>query len=174
MAETKTIKGQCWIENNCLVQEQILLVSGVNNSAYNTIVLIEDIWADLTSASGTYKFNNKKDYFYWEVEMTDTDNEDNYITVKYECPKPKEDLFIDPETKELYDDDDVEGEYSKYWLKKIKQAIENSKKSLAIQRKEVTFSGTQYIDQTGQPVELEDTVFKNNDLGDISNLLSLF
>ena len=175
MADTKIIKGQAWIEGNCLVQEQILLVIGSKNTSYNTVVLIDDIWADLKSDSGTYKTNSKKDYFYWEVEMTDTENEDNYITVNFECPKPKDDLLRNPANAwKLIDKSEVKGDYATYWWNKLKLAEENYENSAAIQRKEVTFAGTQYVNQVGDTVTLDDIVFKNDDLSDISNLLNLF
>jgi hypothetical protein len=40
--------------------------------------------------------------------------------------------------------------------------------------KEVVFEGTTYQDQEGQDVELPDYTFNNSDIGDITNLLSLF
>ena len=172
--DTKTIKGQAWIDGDRLVQEQFLLVPGATNPSYNVVSLVPNIWDDLTTSSGTYKYNNQKNYFFWEYEMTDTENEDVYVKIKYECPKPKEGLFIDPATGELYDESEVSGEYSKYWLNKIKVATENYEESAAIQRKEITFAGSTYIAQDGSTIEVEDTVVKNNDIGDITNLLSLF
>lgn len=171
---TKTIKGQAWLEGDALMQEQILIVSGSQDSSYNTVALIEDVWEDLMSDDGTYKCNGKKDYFYWEVEMTDSENEDNTITVKFECPKPKEELFIDEDTGELIDEGDIEGDYAEYWYAKIKQAKENFEKSATIQREEVTFPGTQYVGQDGTTITLDDYEYRNNDFGDISNLLNLF
>ena len=51
---------------------------------YNgTNVVIEDIWEDLMADSHQYKKSGKK-YFYWEVSITN--DEDELITIKFECP----------------------------------------------------------------------------------------
>ena len=55
----KIIKGQAWISGNSLVQDQILLTDN-GKSSENTVTLIDDIWDDLTKASGNkYKTNDK-------------------------------------------------------------------------------------------------------------------
>ena len=94
MSKSKIIKGQAFIIENALVQEQILLTPG-QASTTNIVELIKNIWDDLKT-EGTYKSNKKKNYFYWEYEMTDTENEDSVIKVKMECPQPKEGLFEEP------------------------------------------------------------------------------
>ena len=166
--ETTLIKGQAWISGNSLVQDQIMVVPGVDSFS-NTIVLIDNIWEDLTSASGQYKTNNKG-YFYWEYKQTMIDNPDVEITVNFECPKPKAGLFEPP-----YDPEQVEGEYAKYWVSRLKTAEENYNKSIAIQKKEIIFPETEYLSwETGDSKKVEKTVIENNDLGPIDNLLNLY
>lgn len=167
MADYKVIKGQAWIDGNALVQEQVMIIPG-KTSTTNTVCLIEDIWEDLTSASGTYRAG-KPGYFFWEVTMTDSENDENEITINFECPKPKEGLFTEP-----YNPDAVDGEYAKYWVEKMRIASENYEKEYAIQRKEVLLKGTTYLDYNMDPVTIEDKVEKNTGFGDIMNLLNLF
>lgn len=165
--DSKTIKGEVWIQGSSLVQEQILLVPG-SASSTNVISLIDDIWADLETGGGTYKTNGKG-YFWWEVKMTDTETEDSEVTVKFECPKPKEGLFSEP-----YDPDKADGEYAKYWVGRLKTATENYEYKAAIQKKEVVFPGTSYVNQNGELVEVKETKVGNSDIGDITNLLNMF
>lgn len=168
MADFKTIKGQAWIDGKSLVQEQIMIIPG-RSAVTNTIVLVQDIWEDLTSASGTYKSNEKKNYFYWEYKVTDSENDEVELDIKFECPRPKAGIF-----KEPYDPDSVEGDYAKYWVSKMKEASENYEKSYAIQRKEILLKGTEYMDTDGNYVTIDDSVESNTNLGDIMNLLNLF
>lgn len=163
----KIIKGQAWIYENSLVQDQTLITT--NGTSENTVVLIENIWDDLTKASGNQYKTNNKGYFYWEVDMTSMEDDDVEVKVNVECPKPKPGLFQEP-----YDPDSVDSSYAKYWVGKMKTAQENYDNEYAIQRKEVVFTGSTYLDQTGEAVVLDDYTFINSDLGDISNLLSLF
>ena len=171
MSESKTIKGHAWIEGDSLVQEQTLIVPGsLTGSTTGNVVLIADIWDDLMSSSGTYKFNSKKDYFFWEVEQTSIDDDSTTVIVRYDCPRPKEGLFEEP-----YDPESVSGEWAKYWVTKFKTASENYEYKAAIQKKEIVFPGTSYYDfSQDQMVTTEETRVKNTDLGDIENLLSLF
>ena len=164
----KIIKGQAWVSGYSLVQDQILLTEN-GKSSENTVVLIANIWDDLTKASGNEYKTNNKGYFFWEVEMTSMENDDIIVKVNIECPKPKQGLFQEP-----YDPDSVDSSYAKYWVGKMKTAQENYENEYAIQRKEVVFDGCTYLDQEGQEVELPDYTFNNSDIGDITNLLSLF
>ena len=173
MGETKLIKGQAWIQGNSLVQEQLLIIPGSTAIAENVVILIEDIWDNLTKEAGNseygYKTNGKK-YFYWEIKQTSIDDDSIEVTVKIECPAPKEGLFEEP-----YDTSKVEGAYAKYWIEKFRIADENNKSSFAIQRKSVTFPGSTFVNyQTGEIYKTEDIKVENNDLGDISNLLGMF
>lgn len=167
MSESKTLKGQAWIQGDSLVQEQILLVPG-KISTINIVSLIPNIWEDLTSDSGEYKTNGKG-YFYWEYKMTDTTNDDVEVTIKFECPKPKYGIF-----KEPYDPEQVSGEYSKFWVNKLKIASENYEYKSAIQKKEIVFPGTGYVDQNGEYIKVEELRVNNSDIGDITNLLNIF
>lgn len=164
--ETKTILGQAWISGDSLVQDQILVTT--NGMSENTVVILQDIWSDLTSNNGTYKTNDKG-YFYWEVNMTSMEDDDITVKVNIECPKPKPGLFQEP-----YDPESVDGKYAKYWVGKMKIAQENYNNEYAIQRKEVTLKGLNYLDQGGENITMPDVTFTNSDIGDITNLLSLF
>lgn len=166
MSESRIVKGQAWIQGDKLVQEQILITPG-SVSSTNVVALIENIWEDLIG-TGTYKTNGRG-YFYWEYKMTDTEDDNVEMVVKFECPKPKEGLFQEP-----YDPSKCSGEYSKYWVGRLKTAVDNFELKSTVQRKEVIFPGTTYVDSKGDVVELEDTKFSNNDLGDITNLLNIF
>ena len=110
----KTIKGQAWIMGDKLLQDQILLLPG-GISSNNTIALIEDIWKDLTSDNGTFKYNGKN-YFYWIYKMTDPEDDSNEIEVMLECPRPKDGLFGEgPFDDKLRDvlEEDVKKYYNK-------------------------------------------------------------
>jgi hypothetical protein len=173
MSKSKTIYGQAWIHGNSLVQEQLLVVSGSSVVSENIVVLIDDIWDNLTKESEScefgYKTNGKK-YFYWEVQMTDLEDDSIVHKVKIECPAPKEGLFSEP-----YDPEKATGSYAKYWINHYKTAQENNEASFAIQKKSVTFPGSNYFNfSTGELKKTEDIIIENNDLGDISNLLGLF
>lgn len=163
----KIIKGNAWIQGNSLVQEQ-LIVLPKKDIITNVITLIEDIWADLTT-EGTYKYNKSKRYFYWEYKATSREDDDVEITVNFECPRPKEGLFSEP-----YDPESVEGEYAKYWVGKLKEAQENFEYKSAIQKKEIVFPGTGFVDQEGNYVKVDEIRVNNDDLGDITNLLGMF
>jgi hypothetical protein len=171
MSDVKYIKGQVWIAKNgdkeSLVQDQIMVVPGVD-SVSNVIAIVDDIWADLLSESGTYKTNNRG-YFYWEYRQTLVDNPDLEITVQFECPKPKPGLF-----KEPYDPSTVQGDYAKYWVNKLKIAADNFEYGSSIQKKEIVFPKSEYLNwKTGKIEEVDEVRIKNDDLGDIENLLGL-
>lgn len=165
--DTKIIKGQAWIEGNNLVQEQITFTATGHDSC-ETVILVENIWDDLTKENHLYKVG-KPGYYYWDYKMTDTEDDTIEKDIMFECPKPKFDLFSEP-----YDPETVNGEYAKYWVQKLKTTQENMDKCSSIQRKEILFAGTSYTDQKGDIITIEDTVENNTDLGDITNLLSLF
>ena len=167
---SKTVYGQAFIQNDSLVQETITFEEGHSDCINGTRVIVENIWDDLMSGpEALYRYNNEKTYFYWPYTITSLDNDDVTLTVNYNCPQPKEGLLT-PDMEES----ELNSEWAKYWLAKIKTANENAENSLAIQRKEVTFPGTTYINQEGNVETINDYVFRNNDLGDITNLLSLF
>lgn len=165
MSDSKTIKGQPYLLGKTLYQEQILLSPGIASTS-QTIALINDIWEDLITGPGTFKTNGRG-YFYWEVQMTDMENDEAEVTIKFECPRP-----IPIEYSKLEESDT---EYGKYWAEKLKTAVDNYEYEAAIQQKEIVFPGTQYVDSnTGELINVEETRVANTDVGDITNLLSLF
>lgn len=184
MAE-KIIKGQPYIQGDSLVQDQTKITSkkAIDIPA---AVIIEDIWDNLKNNTGSgptaYKSNGKKDYFYWEVKQTSIESDDIEVTVNFECPKPKEGLYndllennTDPEDQSVLN----MGDYTAYWYKKIYTARKNYEKEMAIQKKEITFEPVTMTDYSkdnfGEVGEVvSGYTIKNDDLGDISNLLSLF
>lgn len=166
--ESKTIKGQAMIIGDSLVQDQILILqNGVVSE--NSIVLIKNIWDDLTSESGTFKSNQKKTFFYWEYKMTDPNNDDNEITVMIECPRPKDGMYEAPFDKEGKSD------WEKFWLAKFKEVAERYEDVYAIQKKQVIFPETKFINSKGEVVEEKELrVDRGDEYADISNLLSKF
>lgn len=162
----KIVKGQAWISNDALIQEQITFTPGKQPTT-TVVKLIDNIWDDLTSDKGTYKSNDKKTYFYWEVEQSDISG-DGEIKVMIECPKPKEGLFNPPY------DETPKGDWAKYWLEKFKTTYNNFQQRSTIQPKEVVFPGTEYINQQGETVKVEERRVPRDNFGDITNLLSMF
>lgn len=165
--ESRIIKGQAVIQGDSIVQDQIMFIPGQEAST-NTVVLLENIWDDLCSDSGTFKEGKKPGFFYWEFKETDT-SEDVDIDVKLECPRPKDGLFDYP-----YKIESSDSKYAKYWKNKFIEGEKNYEDNISLQKKEVTFPGTKYVDQKGNLIELKETKVQNNDLGDISNLLGMF
>ena len=167
--EYKEIKGQAWIADDKLMQDVILILPNGQTSS-NTIALIPDIWEDLRSSSSTAKTNGKG-YWYWEYKMTDSTNDDVELTVKIECPRPKEGMFLPP-----YDLDSVNSDWEKYWVGKYKEAYDNAAESMTIQPKNIILPGTSYVDYSngGQTKTIEEIKTPNLDTGDITNLLGLF
>lgn len=201
MSETKkTIKGQAWISGDKLVQDQITFeLDGTVTSEEK--VLIENIWEDSLFKQGsttvasnpgnvtpeTYKYivysttKNKdgeekpsKCYFFWEYAMTDTENSDSEVVVRLECPKPKQGIF-GPCYPYSLDNPESGSEYAEYYINKLNEASENFENAAAIQKKEIIFPGTQRIDFTSGGVDTtKEFRVNNSDIGDITNLLSLF
>lgn len=177
--DSKVIKGQAWVIDNQLVQDQIVMYPG-GRSTSNIVVLIPDIWKDLQApmlnagngedpmsmpGDGKYR-TNKKGYFYWEVEMTDIGDDDLTVKVFIECPKPRE---------EDYDKlGEYSGEWAEYWAERYNTALKNAEDKMVIQKKEVVFPGSQYLDQNGDWVEVKEKRETNYELGSIANLLSMF
>ena len=180
MAESKVNYGQAYIIKRgpdkkdgkivySLVQDVFLIVPG-QAVTKNTVEIIGDIVKDLKS-EGTYKWNNKK-YFYWEYKMTDIQDDDVQVTVKYECPPPR--YFGDNFFEESDTEDNLQGDYAKYWFKKYKTAKENFEYKEEKKKKEIVFPPTQYVNSNGELVKVDEIKTSNTDLGDITNLLSLF
>jgi hypothetical protein len=162
--------GQAYILGNQLIQDTITFTE--DGHAYNgTNIIIEDIWEDLLADSHQYKKSGKK-YFYWEYTQTSDDDLD--ITIKFECPNPKPRLFDTTGMKDL-NPDDWTGEYPKYWVGKFIEAKENYEDKIAIQKKEIVFADNKTVNfDDGSIVENEKYTVKNNDLGFIESLLSMF
>ena len=190
MAE-KIIKGQPYILGNSLVQDQTKISGNGRAKDIPAAVIIENIWNNLKDNtpytyegnSASYKTNSKKDYFYWEVKQTSIESDDINVTINFECPKPKEGLYddllendTDPDSQEVLN----MGDYTAYWYKKVYTARKNYENEMAIQKKEITFSDyttTDYTDKNGtfgEQINKPGYTIKNDDLGDISNLLALF
>lgn len=171
----KIIKGQAWISGVSLVQDQILITT--KGTSENTVVLVPNIWTDLTTFSDSHEYKtNKNGYFFWEVEMTSMEDDDTIVKINIECPKPDVNIdpFRNPEPDNGWSSSEIAENYAKYWVAKLSKIMENAENEYAIQRKEVVFEGMTYQDQEGQDVELSDYTFINTDIGDITNLLSLF
>lgn len=175
------IRGQAWISNDKLLQDQIIEMNGVLTE--NTVVLISNIWDNLFD-NGDLNYpvkSNKKGYFYWEVKVTPVDNDNvGQINEKMfiECPKPREDQF--DRLKEVQigvedGDDEINGNWAKYWKRRFDTTMENAEKKMTIQRKEVVFGGSNYIDPEGELKTIEEKhVQTDHELGSIANLLMMF
>ena len=143
--QTRTIKGQPLVVGNSLVQDQILLVTTDGKtvrSATGQYVILENIWDDLCSASGTWK--RRKNHFYWLVERsetTDDNGSDSTIKQAVDCPKPAPELFDFDFTEKPGD-----SEWTKYWKEKFRETENSPYNSVnATYRKEVILPGTKYI-----------------------------
>lgn len=165
MAKAITIYGQAFISDNALVQDQILMTDKTQSE--NTVVIVPDIWEDLKNpTTGKWK-TGKSGYFYWEVEMTDTEDTERKVKVKISCPKPDPSLF-----DYNFEVSDSDSDWTKYWKTKMKAVEDSPYNSVnGIQPKEITLPGTKYIDQNGDTIEVEETKITRDNLGDIQNLL---
>ena len=82
----KVCYGQPYILKDQLIQDTVTFSEG--GQVYNgTNVVIEDIWEDLMADSHQYKKSGKK-YFYWEVSITN--DEDELITIISQDINPEE------------------------------------------------------------------------------------
>ena len=57
---SKTVYGQAYIYNDSLIQETITFTEGQSDCINGINVIVENIWTDLMSASGQYRFNGAK------------------------------------------------------------------------------------------------------------------
>ena len=176
--DNNVIKGQAWISNDKLLQDQIIEINGVLTE--NTVVLIPDIWDNLfNNGDSNYSVkSNKKGYFYWEVEVTPIDNDNiGQLNEKMfiECPKPREDQFDRLNEVQVEEGEDVSENWAKYWKKRFDITMENAENKMTIQRKEVVFGGSNYIDPEGNLKTIEEQhVQVDHELGSIANLLMMF
>lgn len=172
------IKGQAWVSGNELLQDQIVFLNGIPTE--NTVVLISDIWDNLfKNGDNNYVVkSNKKGYFYWEVPVTPIDNDNiGQLNEKMliECPKPREDQFDRLNEVQVEEGEDVSEVWAKYWKKRFDTTLKNAEEKMTIQRKEVIFGGSNYIDPNGEPKTIEEKhVQTDHELGSIANLLMMF
>ena len=192
--------GQPWISDNQLLQEVVTFKPGAD--AETTVeVLIDNIWENLLdnvvgkveppvgteqvagpsdpTVSGYYQSVSNPKFFFWKVKQTPIDEASSDFYLAFPCPEPDDKVFAnpDPEKPTEYDPskyDENTQPWPFYWVTKMKQAEENYENEIAIQRKEITFPGSSFVGQDGEPVTLDEMTIKNNDLSDISNLLRLF
>lgn len=163
--ESKTIYGQAWVFDNKVLQDQITIFPN-GTSEEKVVTIIPDIWDDLFSSEGEYKTNGKG-YFYWEVQMTDIGDDDITVPFLVECPKPR-----DVDYDRLLDN--PSGEWAEYWAGKYNTALKNAEDKLTIQKKEIVFPGSTYLDQNGVAQTIDEIRETNYELGSIANLLSMF
>ena len=141
----RTIKGQPYLDGSTLRQDQILLITSDGKrvqEASGTITLVPDIWIDLKKSSGG-SWKRRKNYFYWEVDVTDTsdDSMSGTIKVEYECPRPTPEFFGYDYTSNPGD-----SEWMKYWKTRFQTTAQSPYVgSGAMFRREVILPGTKYI-----------------------------
>lgn len=176
----KIILGQAWIFENKLMQDQTVIYPG-GKYTENTVVLIDDIWDNLfnhggSEDDGTQYKTNGKGYFYWPIKCTPLYSDDETVEVFIECPKPREDEQIERLGEvEIQEGEDTTQEWAKYWKKRLDTTMENVRKNLTIQRKEIILPGTKWIDPEGNVQETEEKVIQtDHELGSIANLLMMF
>lgn len=154
-AEQIVIKGQAWIQDDKVYQENTIMTS--TDSWNKTEVIVEDIWEDLLSAAGTYKKADGRAYYYWEYKQAVVGGYLNFngqpeeVTVRLECPKPKPGLFDQyfkdgskfKSPKDWGDDETIDNtltsDWARYWAKQLRDADLAYFKTGTIQKKSVTF-----------------------------------
>lgn len=187
MDENKIIKGQAWISaTGSLLQDQICIYPD-GRSTSNVVALIPDVWENLFTGGGNnqedvdYIWTNNKGFYFWKVKTTDIGDDSIEVDVFIQCPKPRyEDIDrllsteISPRTVEINGSSVEEIPWVTYWAERYRTTLKNAEDKLAIQKKEIVFPGTSYIDQHGNTVEVEEKKETNYELGSIANLLSMF
>lgn len=179
------LKGQAWIFDNKSLVQSVTIIKADHSVTETTEILIDDIWENLVNGTdsvnddfdATFPIHQSLDgkYLYWIYKMSDSEIPENDVITRFECPKPKVGLF-----KEPYNEEDGTNAYSKYWLKQLRIAAENYENSMVIQKKEIIFPETCYQkytlggDKNPEMTKIDEIREQNNDIGDISNLLSLF
>lgn len=160
----KDIKGQAWLSGDTLLQTITTFEEDGSVTEHNN-VLVEDIWVDLLSDSGTYKVNETKRFFYWEYMMTDSENDDLEVKILFSCPTPKPDLDLE----------EGSGEWVEYWKKRIETYKSNFEKRSTIQPQTVDLGSYNYMNPaTGQIENRPAESYERDGLSDIQNLLFLF
>lgn len=169
----KVIKNAPYIDGDKLVQEQIVFIENKKKveELNETVVLIENIWEDLKSKSGQWKWNKAK-YFYWENEATSL--EDETIKVQTEAPQPTREIF-DNDLEVLEEDSD----WTKYWKTLIDKTEENFEIKSKITEDRIDAQKNTLIDYTpgadGAMYEINDknNIPKRDDKDLITNLQSI-
>jgi len=175
--ENRIIKGQAWVSGDKLLQDQIVFLNNIPTE--NTVILIPNIWKNLMEGPEGEEpeaKTNGKGYFYWKLKMNSIDNDSEVVDLLIECPKPRVENFENSEEciKEL-ERNANSSEWAKYWYDRFVTAMENAEKKMTIQRKEVIFGGSSYIDPNGEPKTIEEKhVQTDHELGSIANLLMMF
>lgn len=177
MSDSRTIKGQAWVSGNELLQDQIVFLNNIPTE--NTVVLIPNIWENLMKggAEGEPKAEtNGKGYFYWKLEINSIDDDSEMVSFFVECPKPRvEDFENSEECIKALEENSTKSEWAKYWYERYNTAMENGKEKMTIQRKEVVFGGSSYVDPNGELKTIEEKhVQTDHELGSIANLLMMF
>ncbi len=172
----KVVKNIPFIQFNedgscSLVQEQIIFVEEKKKvKEFNeTVVLIENVWDDLKSKSGEWKWNGKK-YFYWENETTSLEGE--IVKIQIEAPLPDRHIFeVDGKIDlEILDED---SDWTKYWKKHFKSVEEND---LKISEDKIDGMKTNLVDYTPGNESFPDfdpNISKTDDRDLISNLQNI-
>lgn len=169
MSKTRIIKGEAYILGDSLVQDQTVFREDGLVSESQAII-IENIWDDLMAERHQYKVGIRGNYFYWEVDQTDTEDGNVEVKVLIECPSPK----IPKTEEDKLDLKSSKGEWPTYWFKRIETYENNYKKNYVIQPQTVVLSGSKYIMTDGTFREVKDEEVINTDFGDITNLMSHF
>ena len=176
MAE-KIIKNTPYIDGEKLIQEQITFAEDKKKKVVEfteTVVLIENIWDDLKSTSGQWKWNGKK-YFYWETEVTSL--EDETVKVNIEAPVPTREVFADEEGNVDLEVADGDSDWAKYWKTLMTTAEENHESESKIIEDHYKTTQTTLIDYSKEGGEAYsaygEDIPKNDDKDLISNLQSI-
>ena len=169
----KVIKNAPYIDGDKLVQEQIVFIENKKKveELNETVVLIENIWEDLKSKSGQWKWNKAK-YFYWENEVTSL--EDETIKVQTEAPQPTQEVFNN-DLEVLEEDSD----WTKYWKTLINKTEESFEVNSKITEDRIDAQKGTLVDYTpgadGAMYEINDknNIPKRDDKDLITNLQSI-
>ena len=130
-----------------LLQEQITFVEDKKKvrEFEETVVLIEDVWEDLKSTEGEWKWNGKK-YFYWECEANSL--EDEIVKTQIEAPWPTKEVFMNEEGKLDLEILDGDSDWSKYWKKSISNMLDNTETMSKISEEKIDGVKTKLVDYT--------------------------
>ena len=161
--ESRTLYGQAYIFEDKLIQDQILVLENGNISEAQ-VAIINNIWDNLLSGNDAefpVKGNGK--FFYWEVKMTNPTDDSVEEIIKIECPRPSSDILDRLSTGTSI--------WAQYWAAEYQKVLESNP---TIQKTEFVLLGEKSFDfSTETWKEPTEIISKNNDLGDITNLLDI-